>query len=566
MLETLEAEGFSIIDRELMRLRLRYKWFLREARTGSKRALDDGSTKKAPKKKKAKVVPGSGLINQLANAILQDDSSTNEEDEESERGAEQVTVPTEVESPEQSIDPAETLRRQIRQEQMIAESDEKWRNKKRRRRTRGWAGLPADAPGEPPRFPSETTIDESKAYLSLDNNLYKQLREQFQVICEDNGVIKKTVAGPEVWARLLQRLIRESPHLTDVFKDNPELLQQNDAMWKPKDYKSLSLDVICQDVTKRMRVVSSRMSLGEAKNVLGLNPEQTRQVRNAFLAILKGDHFTNKFEAGTEHWNELKQQWIQESNCLRKILQEHDESQQQDSQKLRATEVLARDVMKRFRSEERSASQNPKQTHQGPGPGPAGPTIKPTGARNNPPKSNTTHSSSAADFEIDPSLLLAASDASLTHQPPTATHPQDPTRDIEPLRQQIQPSFENATAPHAHSSAYTPTAQVLQTGPLPIYCRLHPLSSTPLPSKSVWLSILQTGTLAELKTLAMQEHPGTVVVKLEGLIMHGDAGAEREMTIPIDDDAELTAFLGHVGGGKATFMVLLSASGSEGSM
>ena len=70
--------------------------------------------------------------------------------------------------------------------------------RKRRRRTRGWAGLPADPPG-PPRFPSETTIDESKAFLSLDNRLYRDIRSRFQRICEEADIIKKTIAGPERW-------------------------------------------------------------------------------------------------------------------------------------------------------------------------------------------------------------------------------------------------------------------------------------------------------------------------------------------------------------------------------
>ena len=66
----------------------------------------------------------------------------------------------------------------------------------------------------------------------------------------------------------------------------------------------------------------------------------------------------------------------------------------------------------------------------------------------------------------------------------------------------------------------------------------------------------------------MREHPGTVVLRVKGLIMHyqqqqqqhsGEAG-EREVAVAIDDDAELNAFLGHVQGGKATFVVLLGLS------
>ncbi|PVI08338.1 hypothetical protein DM02DRAFT_713699 [Periconia macrospinosa] len=567
MLETLQAENFSIIDRELMRLRLRYKWFLREARTGSKRARTDDDAGKERKKKKAKVVSGNGMIDQLANAILQNESSSEEESEDDEPETEQTT-PAVAESQEEPADQATALQRQMRQEQMRAESDEKWRTRKRRRRTRGWAGLPADAPGEPPRFPSETTIDESKAYLSLDNAKYKEIRDQFQAICEEQDIIKKTVAGPEVWERLLQRLIRENPHLTNVFGEDSRHIQQNNSFWKPKDFKSLSLDVICQDVTKRMRVMNSRMSLAEAKNIMGLNPEQTRQVRNAFLAILKNDHFTNKFEAGQDHWNGLKRRWVQESDILRGLINLEDSSGQQDSTKLRAIEVLARDVMKRFRSEERNAMQQPKQVHRGPGPGPAGPTLKPTGPRKVHQKSSSIAPSSTADFEIDPSLLLAASDASLVH-PEVSAQPEHSAQ-VSTLSQQTRPSFNHDNSSQPNFNTYAPVTQaqsaLLQSGPLPIYFRLHALSSTPLPSKTVWLSVLQAGTLAEVKSLAMREHPGTTVVRLEGLIAHGGASAEREIAVTIDDDAELAAFLGHVGNGKATFVVLLSMGGNSGFM
>lgn len=67
--------------------------------------------------------------------------------------------------------------------------------RKRRRRTRGWAGRPADPPG-PPRFPSETTIDEARVILGLDGEGYRAVRAGFQRICEEGGLVKKTLAGP----------------------------------------------------------------------------------------------------------------------------------------------------------------------------------------------------------------------------------------------------------------------------------------------------------------------------------------------------------------------------------
>ncbi|KAF2677797.1 hypothetical protein K458DRAFT_446791 [Lentithecium fluviatile CBS 122367] len=586
MLDALQAEGFQINDRELMRVRLRFNWHLRESRSR-------GPRKKKPKKQMA--VAGASLIDQLAHAILQGHESSSEDESEEEQNAPEQAEPGEApvqvsEPPMQPLDEAEALRRQLRLQQLQAESDEKWRARKRRRRTRGWAGLPADAPGEPPRFPSETTIDESKAYLSLDNKLYKQMRDQFQTICEEEGIIKKTVAGPEKWNQLLQRLIRENAHLANVFQLEAESLQQTDATWRPKNYKALSLDVICQDVMKRMRIMSSYMGMPEAKNALGLNPAQTRQVRNAFLAILKADHIINKLETGDDRWNELKQRWINESELLSRLMVSTDASTGAEADpnynlKSRAIEILARDVMKRLRSEivQKDASRK-KQSHQGPGPGPAPPSVtSPTSSHAKTKRHHVgansgmllqspsiiTGPSISTDLQIDPSLLLAASDAAFL--PPAGTPAQQlmqtqhqhPSRTHRPLHganaHQNDPSQYDMAA-QIHASSYMHAAPT----PLPIYFRLHPHSTTPLPNKTVWLSVLQSSTVAEVKALAMREHPGTMVLRLEGLVMHRADGMDREVSIPVDDDAELSAFLGHVGGGKATFVVMLAMSGDAG--
>jgi hypothetical protein len=83
MVDTLQAEGFPINDREVIRLRLRLKLLLRESvpRPRRKRNVEDG-VQKTTKQKRSKVVPGNGLINQLGNAILADGSSSDESGQE----------------------------------------------------------------------------------------------------------------------------------------------------------------------------------------------------------------------------------------------------------------------------------------------------------------------------------------------------------------------------------------------------------------------------------------------------------------------------------------------------
>jgi hypothetical protein len=509
MLETLQREGFQINDRELLRLRLKFKWLLRESRA-----------------------TGPRQENPVEEA---------NDDEE----------PAQQEPDVEPLDEEEEMRRRIRQEQLQIESAEKWRARKRRRRTRGWAGLPADDPGEPPRFPSETTLDESKAYLNLDNKLYKQVREQFQDLCEEEGVLKKTIAGPEKWTAIKHRLISENEHLSTIFDNDPEARDQIGTQTTPTNFKALSIDVICTDVTKRMRTLGTRMGIPEAKNALGLNPAETRNVRAAFSAILKADHFTNKYEAGDQHWAELKQTWLQGSDILTRVLAPGN-ADPKHADKTRAVEVLARDVMKRLRAEKfKAGNAQKKQVSSGPGPGPAPPSVVPHASkvlrkdRRQTSDSSATQTNqdlppldSTSDLQIDPSLLLAASDPSMI---PDTSHDSMP--------RQSQP----------HHSPFVMPQPFVSSLPLPIYFRLHPHSSTSMPNKTVWLGILQSGTVAEIRSLAMREHPGTVVVKIEGLVMHKMQGhSDREIMIAIDDEAELAAYLEHVAGGKATFIVLLA--------
>ena len=333
-----EEDGFNIKERELMRVRAKNRWLLR---------VPNGMKSKKPEAQAAGQNGGAGngmgegtsVMDQLQQALFEDGSGTPGQDMDGlgMEGSEE-RVMGRATSPE--LSPEVLAKRMERLEKLQAESAVRWASRKRRRRTRGWAGLPADPPG-PPRFPSETTIDESKAFLSLDNHLYRDIRARFQRICEEADVIKKTIAGPERWEAVKGRLVQESTHLQDVFWNQPEKQEQ----------KKLALDVVCTDVTKRMRTLERRMTIAEAKNALGINPEESRVVRNAFYQTLKKDHFTSKLEAGDEHWKELKREWIEGSDLLKRILAPG-EADPEHATKVKAMEVLCRDVMKRLRDDQ----------------------------------------------------------------------------------------------------------------------------------------------------------------------------------------------------------------------
>ncbi|KAF2216109.1 hypothetical protein CERZMDRAFT_34564, partial [Cercospora zeae-maydis SCOH1-5] len=92
----------------------------------------------------------------------------------------------------------EALRRQ-RLLEIQMESDQKLATNKRRRRIRGFGHLPPDAPGLQPRYNSETSLDECKAILHLGNEMYQTIRKDFQAICENLDIIKKTECADGVW-------------------------------------------------------------------------------------------------------------------------------------------------------------------------------------------------------------------------------------------------------------------------------------------------------------------------------------------------------------------------------
>ncbi|KMU72618.1 hypothetical protein CISG_09808 [Coccidioides immitis RMSCC 3703] len=140
MLRILNDEGYMIGERGLMRLRAKNRWLLR---------VPNGM------KSYRESVPPTGAEEAAPSDIGTTQGGSVDAPGEQAGPAVHQAVPS-------SSDADIMVKRQERLAQLRAESDERWATKKRRRRTRGWGGLPADPPG-PPRFPSETTLDERPA-------------------------------------------------------------------------------------------------------------------------------------------------------------------------------------------------------------------------------------------------------------------------------------------------------------------------------------------------------------------------------------------------------------------
>lgn len=417
-------------------------------------------------------------------------------------------------------------------------------------------------------------MDESKAFLHLDNERYREIRDQFQAVCHDAGFFKKTEAGPEHWQAAKDKLISGNEHLKKQF--------YGPFNGVPLESKSLALDVVCTDVTKRMRTLDKGMTIGEAKNILQLNPIQSRKVRSEFYEILRNDNFIGKIVAGNEHWDELKQTWIDNSDILRQSLAAGDTDAGRE-QRLNAIKVLSRDVMKRFRDDQnRNDPAGKRQIHGGPGPGPAGPVFK---------KKKSLLKDDALTMSTPPIPEAAAASTSSSarrRQKPQARSQARPshTQNVSPQNSatQIDPILLAGTDGSSHSVveqlkdyAATATASSLAAGrdsrtpsgppyrrlqepsgssfpgPIPIWLRASPGSAVQFP---VCLAMLSRPSLEELATQAARGRPDVHVVHVWGVVSVGD------VTMPIETDEELAAYvefeLARGKDGKVAFVVELS--------
>ena len=212
-----------------------------------------------------------------------------EADENVQEGSEDVTEDVEVEDTVQQPDeevvlpPEEAARRAQRLSDLQMQSDELLRTRKRRRRIRGYGHLPPDEPihAATLRLRKQAWMS-AKPISSFSNELYLQIREKFDAICREMGIVKMSQCAEGQWQAAKDRLTRENMHLSSVLHPlQPELNKRLNA-----------LNCICSDVTKRMRNESKKFSIADASNILGLDPLQSKEIRRVFYEILEADHFT----------------------------------------------------------------------------------------------------------------------------------------------------------------------------------------------------------------------------------------------------------------------------------
>lgn len=254
-------------------------------------------------------------------------------------------------------------RREQRKRQIEAEAEELWRTKKRRRHTKQYGFLPPD-PAGPPRYPSETTLTEAKEILQLDKAAYLGIREKFYNICMSHGVIKKTLMGPERWKQFKDRLIRESLHLRAAMWDQENIEQ-----------KKLAVEIICNDITKRVRITQTKVSVAEAKRLLGLDPDAGREIRAQLYNILAVERFGPVLEEGIERFRELRQRWIDANEVLKEAWTNQEDPEH--ARKVKAVIALGRDAERRYHADVHKRGIDPLR--------PRSPTPEPT-KKPKPPK------------------------------------------------------------------------------------------------------------------------------------------------------------------------------------
>ncbi|KAK1594542.1 uncharacterized protein LY79DRAFT_549000 [Colletotrichum navitas] len=456
-------------------------------------------------------------------------------------------------------------------------------NRRKRRRLKAWEAASQNE-SITPRFPSETTLDEAKVILGLANDVYRQVRATFARLCEESSIVKKTIAGPDRWDAVKSRLIQETPQLQAV-------------MWQSRDNhesKVLALDVICTDITKRMRTLDKRITLAEAKNIIGINPEEARDLRAAFDKLLRDEGLSSKSEAGPAQWDDLKRRWMDQSDLIQRILA-LGTGDSAYAQKVRALDLIARDVMKRLRDDISRKDQPSKRS-------PAGAarsngdeaqheqnvlavqTTQPEITDGLQHQSDLGSQYGNSGQVSSMGLVPSSGDTQGQMLMPVSMQPQATAGDqmghpaarilSSALLAQTNMALDShlgsslllvanaqaAFVDHQYAHQFTtapPPAPVFHT-PAPtsvvaVYLRLHP-SSTFVVNANLWIATLSSHSVQELRHVAASKFPGCICLRVEGVLKDGKGG---EMPLQIDQDPELAAYIAHLQGATPTFNVQL---------
>ena len=457
-----------------------------------------------------------------------------DEDDEAVNGSEQ-------QSQAPALPPEEEARRAQRLADLQAQSDHLLQTRKRRRRIRGYGHLPADDPNLPPRYGSETSLDECKAILHLSNEAYVDIRTQYDAICREMGIVKMSLCQEGQWQESKDRLVRENMHLSSMLHPlQPDL-----------DKRSNAVNCICSDVTKRMRNEGKTLTIAEANNTLGLDPFESKNIRRLLYDILEADHFTTVVACGKEHIAKLRDQWYTKSDVLQEAVA------CADPQKMRAIDLLNKDARKRYCDDQLrkhpDKKQWQKQKHYGPGPGPA--QGLPRGKNGTALPNSNTASQPLTPARTRKRDFIPLGPAWEGHEQPDmriltiadAVPPID--FDLDPL---LHPRYGPIWPPTSSEPAQASQPAPASTA-IPAYFRLAPSPQIVGSHPKMWLGKLMSRSVDALHQAATSKSGASKVVKVHGIVKNED-GSEDSWLIEQDD--ELSVYLDEARE-KATFVVVL---------
>lgn len=387
------------------------------------------------------------------------------------------------------------------------------------------------------RFPSETTLNDARRMLNLDDASYRALRAQFQCICHEMALISKTMAGADAWEAAKARLACQIPRLRTVDDER----------------ERLALDIICTDVTKRLRSLGRRMSQAEAKKKLGIDPDQSRRMHVEFRQLLAQSALTCKSDASPQLWEELKRIWAERSGLVQPMWS--DAGGETNGDWKRALEVLAGDVVKRVR-DERGRSVNRKQRRQ---------TQRQPQQQQRQKDGDTPISFNGHAFDeaahaylnsVDTMETLSLESALLLVETPSD---EDTSLFEQADVGEFEPSMDDGHCDQSMTSSCESEPRPARAA----FMRLQPGSGY-VPSSAgrgpssnrLWVAALSGHSMEELRAAAEAKFPGSVCVGVVEGVLRDGRGHEME-PLRIERDQELGAYLTHLEGMTPTFGVRL---------
>lgn len=404
------------------------------------------------------------------------------------------------------------------------------------------------------KFPSEMTFHDARNHLQLDMATYEDIRDTFQETCRTQNIWKKTLCGAQVWDRLKHGLIAQFPALQNVMWTGGE--SELDTV------RQLALDVICTNTTKRLRDEGKIMSLSQAKNVLGMDPQTGRDVRDVLLKICSELQVRNKGDLAPEEWQRIKGLWAERSPPVRTVL-DLPESHAQFVKKHQAVEVIAKDTFKVLQTDRvrRGIEQPPP------------PRSGPRSSRRTQAQildgSVDTDDGPTFDNSPDPSLSQPAALSHAARAPPRQTRRR--TRQSAPTTQGmsslipddlvaslLQPASSYSTPAVFTPQRFAPAPFATEPSTTAIYLRASQVSAF-VPHSSMWIATMASHTVREIRHAAAKGFGGVRCRRVHGVVKDGKGG---EISLQIEEDEQLAAYLAHMQGGAPTFEVQLDWEGS----